>query len=148
MSTLFEQREAAAKQVFPYVVASLEEFAKKKWAGGCLPGGSAKFRIYYQNDIGFFPDHGSFSWTVCPEKGKKIKGTDGFNYPTYSVRLYFGEDGYDTSTQPVGFTVNYQHIELTEVALREALTKLLSENQPARDKPSWHFDEEGTARLK
>ena len=77
MSTLFSEREVIAKQFSPSVVNALSELAKKKWAGGCLSGGSAKFRIYYLDGTELTSTEGGyFQWIVHSEKGKLLEGGD------------------------------------------------------------------------
>lgn len=150
MSSLFEQREAIAMQISPHVVSALEEFAKKKWAGGCLSGQSGKFRIYYQNNIEFQPEMGRFQWLVHSERGLLIKDANGYKYPTYKVTMLLDEE--DNIT-PIGFAVrggSHPQVEavFSQAALKEALMEVLTKNYPPDQELSWHFEEKGTRRLK
>jgi hypothetical protein len=146
MLTLFSEREIVAKQLLPNVVSSLSEFASKKWAGGCLSGRSAKFRIYYLDGTESNIRDGHFRWIVHSENGKVLEGGDR-EYPAYAVVLEFE----DETATPKNLSVRYdggytKAVSVSEADLKQLLMEVLTKGHKPIKEYSWHFEEWGEGK--
>lgn len=122
-TTMFEERENIAKQVNPYVVQTLEDFASKIW--------TSNFMILYDKNKDDATDlHGRISWIVRSQEVTPVReeGYDEswFEYPYYTLSLYF--DG----EKPDYFTIFYKGgnvntVEFDEPVSEPALSEVLNQ---------------------